>query len=137
MFTYSFIPYLLNSNYTLYYLGHTSEQQPKKLLLCFNPEDSTMIILIRIITMLNIFNKIFFLATFIQPIKCIRDDRRVSTQHDTEKEEEHGKRVLSCSVILTDNFSNTPGHQTTLVSQHPQVQNNRHKNYLKLSLPGS
>ena len=43
----------------------------------------------------------------------------MSTQHDTEKEE-GGKRVLSCSVILTDNFSNTPGRQTTLVSQHPQ-----------------
>lgn len=55
-----FIQYLLNSNYTLYYLGYTSEQQPKKLLLCFNPEDSTMIILIRIITMLNIFNKKYF-----------------------------------------------------------------------------
>ena len=93
-----------------------------------------MIILIRIITMLNIFIKIFFLAMFIQPIKGIRGDRRVSTQDDTEKKkktEEHGKRACSCSVILTDKFSNTPGHQTTLVSQHPQVQNNRHKNYLE------
>lgn len=35
--------------------------------------------------MLNIFIKIFFLAMFIQPIKGIRGDRRVSTQDDTGK----------------------------------------------------
>ena len=53
--------------------------------MCFNPEDLSMISLIRIITMLNIFNKIFFLATFIQPIKEIRGERRVSTEDDTGK----------------------------------------------------
>ena len=37
---------------------------------CFNPEAFNTIILIRIITMLKIFSKkIFYVATFIQPIK--------------------------------------------------------------------
>lgn len=52
-----------------------------------------MIILIRIITMLNIFIKIFFLAMFIQPIKGIRGDRRVSTQDDTEKKKQKQKNM--------------------------------------------
>ena len=74
-------------------MGYTSEQQPQKLLLCLNPEDFTMIILIRIITMLNIFIKIFFLAMFIQPIKGIRGDRRVSTQYETEKKKQKQKNM--------------------------------------------
>lgn len=78
--------------------------------------------------MLKIFNKkIFYVATFIQPIKGSVAYRRVSTQNeDTGKTpNEHGKRACSCSVILTNKFSNTPGHQTTLGSRHSQ--NNRHK----------
>ena len=74
-------------------MGYTYEQQPKKLLLCFNPEDLSMISLIRIITMLNIFNKIFFLATFIQPIKEIRGERRVSTEDDTGKKKKKQKNM--------------------------------------------
>ena len=52
-----------------------------------------MISLIRIITMLSIFNKIFFLAMFIQPIKEIRGERRVSTEDDTGKKKKKQKNM--------------------------------------------
>lgn len=81
-----------------------------------------MVTLIRIITMLKIFNKkIFFMVIFIQSIKESRGDRRVSTKNENtgKTPEEHGKRAYSCSAIITDKFSNTLAHQTTLGFQHP------------------
>ena len=47
------------------------------------------------------------------------------TGRNLEGREERGYSELFC--ILTGKFLNTPGHQTTLSSQPPQIQNDRHK----------